>query len=271
MDYLHTLDTTYTYYDEYAAFEEQIAEHRKDYEKAYALNIKATKAERELVFRMLQESAAQTEKEYYREELLEQRHNNEVRTILFSLSAIILLLFISITILVIRRKNSRKLLELEKMLSIAEKGAQIEELSSKSRECFKRVYAETYRDKFSTLNELCHTYLESHDRTDQKDILFKKIKSMVSFIVDEGSQVKIENRVNRELSNFLSNLREAAPSLKDSDIQLFCLCAAGFDSYVIGAVTGISTANVYTRKSRLKSTIEKIDSPYRQEYLNLLG
>ena len=50
------------------------------------------------------------------------------------------------------------------------------------------------------------------------------------------------------------------------DARFICYSIVGFDTNTISMLLGISPANVYTRRSRLKDRIRHLESPYKDQY-----
>ena len=58
--------------------------------------------------------------------------------------------------------------------------------------------------------------------------------------------------------------------MKESDLRLLCYIFGGFSPQVISLFMEESVANVYARKSRLKSRIKASDSPHKGLFTTLL-
>ena len=61
------------------------------------------------------------------------------------------------------------------------------------------------------------------------------------------------------------------PAMKENDIRLLCYIFTGFSPQVISLFTKESVANIYARKSRLKSRIKAAGTPHTDLFLSLFG
>ena len=59
----------------------------------------------------------------------------------------------------------------------------------------------------------------------------------------------------------MTSLRRNVNRLKDDDYQFLVFLILGFDATLICMITGMSSSNYYTRKSRLKEKILSADTP----------
>ena len=131
--------------------------------------------------------------------------------------------------------------------------------------------AQSYKKQFSTIGELCLTYLTKQDKKDVKDHIYKKVVNMIANISDEKKlHKKLEDQINAELDNILINMRADMPDLTDEDMRFISYCIVGFDATIISTILNISCSNVYTKKSRFKSRIKELDSPRKEHYLRFI-
>lgn len=85
---------------------------------------------------------------------------------------------------------------------------------------------------------------------------------------DPAAKKEMEEIVDTVNDNIIAKLRAQFPRFKVSDIDLLCYIYAGFSAPIISLLTGDSVANVYNRKSRLKSRIANSDTPDKDLFLN---
>jgi hypothetical protein len=71
--------------------------------------------------------------------------------------------------------------------------------------------------------------------------------------------------------NVMQKLRQDFPAMKENDIRLLCYIFTGFSPQVISLFTKESVANIYARKSRLKSRIKTAGTPHTDLFLSLFG
>lgn len=131
--------------------------------------------------------------------------------------------------------------------------------------------AQLYKKQFSTIGELCLTYLTKQDKKDVKDHIYKKVVKLISNISNDMKlHKKLEDQINAELDNILINMRADMPELTDEDVRFISYCIVGFDATIISTILNISCSNVYTKKSRYRSKIKKLDSENKSYYLMYL-
>ena len=81
----------------------------------------------------------------------------------------------------------------------------------------------------------------------------------------------LERVVNIVHDDAVRKLRDDFPQMKDADVRLLCYIFGGFSPQVISLFMHDSVANVYARKSRLKSRIRTSEAPHKELFLALLG
>jgi hypothetical protein len=176
------------------------------------------------------------------------------------------------------RTNRKKAQDIENSLLLYENvcrtlevyGTQCAEQNN-SIDMLRSELAQSYKKQFSTIGELCLTYLTKQDKKDVKDHIYKKVVNMIANISDDKKlHKKLEAQINAELDNILINMRADMPDLTDEDMRFISYCIVGFDATIISTILNISCSNVYTKKSRFKSRIKELDSPRKEHYLRFI-
>lgn len=189
-----------------------------------------------------------------------------------------LVLFAAITTYIIihlTRANRKKAQDIENSLLLYENACRTLDAYSmhyteqnNSIDMLRSELAQSYKKQFSTIGELCLTYLTKQDKKDVKDHIYKKVVNMIANISDEKKlHKKLEDQINSELDNILINMRADLPDLTDEDMRFICYCIVGFDATIISTILNISCSNVYTKKSRYRSKIKQLDSASKDYYL----
>lgn len=96
---------------------------------------------------------------------------------------------------------------------------------------------------------------------------WKKIVNEIT--QDDEKYSRFEYQVNRYLNNVVEHLKSDLGKtgiVTDMDARFICYSIVGFDTNTISMLLGISPANVYTRRSRLKDRIRHLESPYKEQY-----
>ena len=123
-------------------------------------------------------------------------------------------------------------------------------------------------DKFELINNLCNTYYESENSQRQKDIIFKKVKEIISEIRDGGEYFStIEDNTNRCRNNILLRLKADFPNITSDEYRLACYLCAGFSTQAICLFFGCTKEVLYRRSYRLREKIKHTNSPSKDEYL----
>ena len=154
---------------------------------------------------------------------------------------------------------------------------QLEEYSAKDAELkntlqsLRNSYAVAYKEKFTDIGKLCNVYLESKTRTDRKDVIFRQVEKLIASINgNDKLHTRFERQINHDLNDIVLRLKAELGITDKKESRFICYCIAGFDNQMIAAVLGLSVANVYTKKSRLREKIRKLDSKYKEEYLRMI-
>lgn len=82
---------------------------------------------------------------------------------------------------------------------------------------------------------------------------------------------ELELIVNTCHDNAMEKLRNEFSSMKEADIRLLCYIFVGFSPQVISLFMKDTVANVYARKSRLKSRIKSAETANKELFLALFG
>ena len=117
-----------------------------------------------------------------------------------------------------------------------------------------------FKRQFDLIDNLSKTFYENPSPSKSKESIYLHVKHDIELLSsDEAHLRKIEEIVNTYKENVMAIAREALPLLSNVDFHFLCLFYAGFSAKAISVFTGNTTQNIYSRKSRLKSQIEKLD------------
>lgn len=252
--------------------------HRGNYQNAIELlNYTYAQLDKEIE-QYLSNSVEKSLGEYYkqREHLTKIEFKNTILRLAVFLLAIIVISFVIVFLLINNNKKQQREIELYLKLSedIAKQLDDYEsQLTYQSAELksLQKAYVKTYKKQFTDIGELCRTYLIKKETKDVKNSIYRKVEQMVSHIgSDDQIYFQLERQINKEQNNILVHLKEDLPNLSKEDMRFICYCIIGFDANLISLILNISTSNVYTKKSRLKSKINTLSSPRKEEYLSLI-
>ncbi len=127
-----------------------------------------------------------------------------------------------------------------------------------------------FSQQFSVIDELCNVYFETKDTKAEKDRIYKEVLKQINDIgTNKVSQLEVI--VNTYRNQIMRDFRKDFPNL-NSDIYQFAIYQfSGFSSRAISIFMNEKIENVYNKKSRLKSRIQKSDVPRKEEYLSLMA
>lgn len=124
------------------------------------------------------------------------------------------------------------------------------------------------KTRFSVIDRLASSYFESKETGHEQKRIFAEAKALISNFNDKASLQELEDILNTCHDNLITHFDEDFPKLSAAQrtLALFIFCGLSLQSISIFLDTELR--NVYVYKSRLKSTIAKSQSPYKDTYLN---
>jgi hypothetical protein len=217
-------------------------------------------------------------KDYYSSEAEKNKLQMKLRVSYLLLALVSFAAVAAYIIIHLARTNRKKAQDIENSLLLYENACRTLEVygtkcaeQNNSIDMLRSELAQSYKKQFSTIGELCLTYLTKQDKKDVKDHIYKKVVNMIANISDDKKlHKKLEDQINAELDNILINMRADMPDLTDEDMRFISYCIVGFDATIISTILNISCSNVYTKKSRFKSRIKELDSPRKEHYLRFI-
>ena len=267
-----------TGYKELDFWQYRIYKHRNQYEQAMAhLENSAKKYEYQMIS-LLSDNTDNALKDYYSSEAEKNKLQMKLKVSYLLLALVLFAAIAAYIIIHLVRTNRKKAQDIENSLLLYENicrtlevyGTQCAEQNN-SIDMLRSELAQSYKKQFSTIGELCLTYLTKQDKKDVKDHIYKKVVNMIANISDDKKlHKKLEDQINAELDNILINMRADMPDITDEDMRFISYCIVGFDATIISTILNISCSNVYTKKSRFKSRIKELDSPRKEHYLRFI-
>lgn len=256
-----------------------IYRNRGDYKRALDYEIAAESRDDVDLDSLLSVPVSQGLQNYYMN-LANENHIRSRNNLAISI-VIIVFIILSFTILLlcqrIRRMRER---ELEgRMLRLLEDSnclleQENTELKSKANEYERDKYkarlsfASVYKDKFAIIGELCKIFLDAKDRNDKKEAVYFRVEHLISTIsADEKLFERLESQINRDFDDIVIHIKNDLGNVDKKDVRFICYLIVGLDSQTIASLLNLSVSNVYTKKSRLRDRIKKLDSPYKDDYL----
>ena len=255
-----------------------IYKHRGDNKLALQYLENSSKRYEKQINSLLSNTTDNALKDYYSSEAEKNKLQMKFRLSYLLLALVSFAAVAAYFIIHLARANRKKAQDIENSLLLYENvcrtlevyGTQYAEQNN-SIDMLRSELAQSYKKQFSTIGELCLTYLTKQDKKDVKDHIYKKVVNMIANISDDKKlHKKLEAQINAELDNILINMRADMPDLTDEDMRFISYCIVGFDATIISTILNISCSNVYTKKSRFKSRIKELDSPRKEHYLRFI-
>ena len=67
---------------------------------------------------------------------------------------------------------------------------------------------------------------------------------------------ELENILNDNVNDIIKKIRTQVPTLRPDEISFLCYCIAGFSMKSISIFTGLKYPSVYSKRKKIKQTIE---------------
>ena len=275
--------------------EYRIARFRGDYPLAIELFNASFNDQNEMVDQLLNRSVNQTLGEYYENQAIQTKHQSQIQQLVWAVVLLSVIITGGLVLFIIKRKHKREKEEAERLIQLSEESNQLlknmtadletkvamlestsnaltSEMQTKI-ESLQQLYGQLFKGQFSTISELCKTYLRTMGKGEDfsKEQIYNKVKDMLEYISDDKElHAQFEAQIDKKLDNIISHLKADLGEMSQLDERFLCYTIAGFDSRTIATLLGLSLANVYTKKSRLKDRIYELDSPYKEFYVQVI-
>lgn len=126
--------------------------------------------------------------------------------------------------------------------------------------------------RFDIIDKLGKTYYERENTASRQATMFHEVKQIITDFAENKEMLdELELIVNTCHDNAMQKLRNDFPAMKDTDFRLLCYIFVGFSPQVISLFMKDTVANVYARKSRLKSRIKSANTMHKELFLSLFG
>ena len=254
----------------------RIAEHKGDYKQALDLLKGIYRQQDTTVYEMLDNSVAQTLQEYYEKQASETQRRLVNHRLIWGFVVFCLLVMLGLVAYLLNRKRVRERQAADELVRTAEQANRILQQTNASLESdisvLQKTFAQFYQDQLERIGSLCEAYLKAKSREDEgkKEAVYRRVEKIVNEISrDDEKYSRFEYQVNQYLDNVVDHLKSDLGKngkVSDVDARFICYTVVGFDTNTISMLLGISPANVYTRRSRLKDRIRGLESPYKDQY-----
>ena len=221
----------------------------------------------------MQFSAGMVEREYFQEQSAFAEYRMKSRTILEISSIIIVILLSGIAWYIIRQRMRLQRERTDRYLLL------VEEANSEYKALTERMEGQRNTEnhlkgliasRFNIIDKLGKTYYERENTSSQQAAMFQEVKQIITDFSENGEMLQeLELIVNTCHDNAMQKLRNDFPAMKETDIRLLCYIFVGFSPQVISLFMKDTVANVYARKSRLKSRIKSAETANKDLFLSL--
>ena len=218
----------------------------------------------------MQFSAGMVEREYFKE-----RTDFADRTTWEIAAATVILLMIGVAYYITRQRLRLQRERTDRYLLLAE------EANSEYKTLTERMEGQRNTEnhlkgliasRFDIIDKLGKTYYERENTASQQAAMFHEVKQIITDFAENNEMLQeLELIVNTCHDNAMQKLRNDFPAMKEADIRLLCYIFVGFSPQVISLFMKDTVANVYARKSRLKSRIKSAETANKDLFLSLFG
>lgn len=223
----------------------------------------------------LQASAGMIERDYFRERAAFADFRMQNRRLGERLVAAVVLLLLLIAGLILRQRiRLHKERNERYLLLVREAEAEYRNLarSLQQRDRDEARMKGLIASRFDIVDRLGKTLYERENTVSGQAVMTREVKRIIEGFAENGDMLQeLEHIVDMAHDGVMRKLRRDFPKMKESDVRLLCYIFGGFSPQVISLFMEENVANVYARKSRLKSRIKASDAPDRELFLTLLG
>ena len=223
----------------------------------------------------MQFSAGMVEREYFKERTDFAEYRMKNRTTWEIAAATVILLMIGVAYYITRQRLRLQRERTDRYLLLAE------EANSEYKTLTERMEGQRNTEnhlkgliasRFDIIDKLGKTYYERENTASQQAAMFHEVKQIITDFAENNEMLQeLELIVNTCHDNAMQKLRNDFPAMKEADIRLLCYIFVGFSPQVISLFMKDTVANVYARKSRLKSRIKSAETANKDLFLSLFG
>ena len=223
----------------------------------------------------MQFSAGMVERDYFKERSKFAEYRMKNRTIWEIAVATVILLIIGVAYYIIRQRLRLQRERTDRYLLLAEEAnSQYKTLTEymEGQQNAENHLKGLVASRFDIIDKLGKTYYERENTASQQAAMFHEVKQIITDFAENNEMLQeLELIVNTCHDNAMEKLRNDFPAMKEADIRLLCYIFVGFSPQVISLFMKDTVANVYARKSRLKSRIKSAESTNKDLFLALFG
>ncbi len=242
-----------------------------DYPSAYQLLKEASDIQDNNVRDVLKQSAVKAQKDFLEQMNLESEQAARKRQSIAWGCSLLLFALILFLILYFKRRNEQskqdRIALLDAFKNLTTQISRNKEERARIRGQYIEI-CQSYFNQIGRMNEILQQYTDQSENN-----LYLSLKSAVHQIEsDDESQQQFEALLNNSFDNVMLHFREVFPKKKEPYYRLVSFFFAGFDTATILVfLPNYNMHNIHVEKSRLRQAIAKTESPYREQFLQLLS
>lgn len=210
------------------------------------------------------EPIMEAQRDYYNQAAIKERNRtNDLKKNSIFMGVGILLLMVILTVWY-QHKMKEKIQDIQLLsLQLTRKGEDSQQLKEEMESLF--------QSSSQMLNRVCEEFFEKGDSAATRKSILHALETEINNMKSPSNLREIEKAVNKYVDNAMVKLRAECTFLKESEITLIMLKYAGFSARAICLFLGISTQNLYSRKSRISAKILASDAPHREWFTQKLA
>lgn len=274
--------------------EYKVAKNVGEYKKALTLFENVTFIQDSILSKTLSQSVINTQKDYFKRQAeydAERLHMKNTIILLIVIASAITLASISyFWYRKVKDKEREKELETSRLIDRIsevrnelislqrEKDEQISSLTraleSENQEAmsgFREQIYSLYQTRFRFFDNICRQYYSFGMTAAKQKQIFKVVEENIGEVSDDKEIMALEEIVDAFRGGVMKKLREEFPRFKEEDFKVMCYWYAGFSPTAMCVFMKVDDINdIYKRKSRLKTRIEKSESPNKDFFISQL-
>ena len=245
--------------------------YEENHHSAYLLLKEASSIQDENVKKAFRQSAIKAQKDFLEQMNLESEQAARKRQSIAWGCSLLLFALILFLILYFKRRYEQskqdKMALLDAFKNLTTQISRNEEERARIRSQYIEI-CQSYFNQIGRMNEILQQYMDQSDNN-----LYLSLKNAVHQIEsDDESQQQFEALLNNSFDNVMLHFREVFPKKKEPYYRLVSFFFAGFDTATILVfLPNYNMHNIHVEKSRLRQAIAKTESPYREQFLQLLS
>ena len=199
-----------------------------------------------------------------------QAHAAQKRKVINCLVILSLVLLFAVLWLLYRRYSERIEQERDSLLASYEVLRNKVDLIEEEKLSVRNQYIQLCQAHFSNIGRI-NEILSVHSSHSNSSLYKEFKKSFNQVKLDEENQQVFEEMLNASFDNVMTHFKELFPGRKSRYYRLVSYLLAGFDTTtIVMIIQDYNKHNVHVEKSRLKAQINKLDSPYREQFEQLI-